>query len=388
MKNKYKYEELLKFIKNIYPNQDLIPLHNPVFVGNEKKYLSEAIDSTFVSSVGPLVKTFEDKLAEFTGIKYCTATVNGTSALHIALKAIGVKENTEVLTQSLTFIATINAIKYCNAVPVFIDIDLKTLGMSHKSLENFLKFNCEMRNDGKCWNKLSNKEIKAVMPMHTFGHPVNLNKISSLCEYYNICLIEDSSEALGSFYKGKHVGSHSIVSTLSFNGNKIITTGGGGAILTNNKELSLKMSHIVNTAKIAHKWNFVHDQIGFNYRMPNLNAALGLAQIEQINTYLNSKRLLFKRYKEFMDNRNFKIFEEPQHSKSNYWLNCIITKCKEERDALLEISHDDKIMMRPAWKPMHQLPMFKNCFRTILPNTESLFEKIVCIPSSVVKFEK
>lgn len=385
MNNTTKYNRLIELIKSLYPNENYIPLHSPRFIGNEKKFLLDAIDSTYVSTVGPLVKNFEKRISEYTGIKYCNVTVNGTSALHIALKALDVKENTEVLTQSLTFVATANAIKYCNADPVFIDVDQKTLGLSPKSLEEFLTQNCEIRNDGKCWNKISNKEIKAVLPMHTFGHPANLEKINFLCEKFNLSLIEDAAESLGSFYKKKHTGNFGIVSIFSFNGNKIITTGGGGAVLTNDKNLSNKMSHLINTAKVSDNWNFYHNEIGYNYRMPNLNAALGLAQIEKIDYYLKCKRKLFETYKKFADSENIDIFKETKNSLSNYWLNCLITDSTQDKNNLIKMAFEKKIMMRPAWHPIHDLPMYKNCIKTDLSNTTKLFNRIVCIPSSVVE---
>jgi perosamine synthetase len=383
-----KFQKLLNLIKKINGNQNLIPLHSPLFIGNEKKYLIDAINSTYVSSVGPLVQSFEHQLSKFTGIKYCSTTVNGTSALHIALKAIDVRENMEVLTQSLTFVATVNAIKYCNADPVFIDVDLNTLGMSSRSLQSFLDENCEVRNDGKCWNKLTNKEVKAVLPMHTFGHPVDLKEIYKICKKYKLFLIEDAAESLGSYYRKKHTGHYGIISTLSFNGNKIITTGGGGAVLTNNKNLHLKISHMINTSKIKDKWNFFHNEVGYNYRMPNINAALGLAQLEKINIFLKSKRKTFENYKTFANDKNINLFSEPKNSKSNYWLNCLITDSENDKNTLLKMSHAQNIMMRPAWYPMHKLPMYKSNLRDNLKNTEYLFERIVCIPSSVIQYDQ
>ncbi len=388
MENSIKYQKLLDFIRKIYTDQEKIPLHNPLFLGNENKYLQEVINSTYVSSVGPLIKKFEKKLSEFTGIKYCNVTVNGTSALHIALKVAGVDENTEVITQALTFVATVNSIKYCRASPIFIDVNTKTLGMCHISLENFLNDYCEIRNDGFCWNKKSNKKIKVVLPMHTFGHPVKLDKIYKLCQKYNIILIEDAAEALGSLYKEKHVGNFGVISTLSFNGNKIITTGGGGALLTNNKQLSIKMNHMINTSKISHPWEFFHNEVGFNYRMPNLNAALGIAQLEQIEKFLVIKRKIFKKYEKFSVLQNLNLFSEPEDAYSNYWLNCLILENKKERNKLLELSHGQKIFMRPAWFPMHLLPMFKHNQQVDLINTVSLYNRIVCIPSSVILHEK
>ena len=281
--------EIISFIKSLYGHADFIPLHEPRFFGNEKKYLNECIDSTFVSSVGKFVDMFEQKIAEFTGAKYAVTTTNGTAALHISLLLSGVEHGDEVITQPLTFIATCNAISYCNADPVFIDVDLDTLGLSPTALKEFLKNNCEISGQ-KCINKKSGKTIKACVPMHTFGHPCKIDEIKTICDEWHIALVEDAAESLGSYYGGRHTGTFGLVGAISFNGNKIITSGGGGCIITNDEVIAKKAKHITTTAKIPHKWEYVHDLVGYNYRLPNLNAALLTAQLEQLDGFLNSKR--------------------------------------------------------------------------------------------------
>ena len=290
------FDNFITFVKQIYDTNDIIPLHEPKFFGNEEKYLKDVIQSTFVSSVGKYVDSFEIAVAEYTKSAYSISTVNGTSALHIALILAGVKKNDEVITQSLTFVATCNAIRYCNANPVFIDVSKDTLGLSEQSMQSFLEDNCEMRDDGLCWNKNTNKIVRACLPMHSFGFPAELSAISALCDRYNINLVEDAAESLGSTYKNKHTGTIGKISALSFNGNKIITTGGGGMLLTNDKFLANKAKHITTTAKVSHKWTFEHDEVGYNYRLPNLNAALGLAQMELLPKILKLKRELSEKY--------------------------------------------------------------------------------------------
>ena len=286
------YNEFVHFARELYQTDDLIPLHTPLFQGNEKRYLLDTIDSTIVSSVGQYVDRFEQVVSDFTGAKYAIATVNGTSALHIALNLVGVESETEVITQSLTFIATCNAIRYCQATPVFVDVDQNTLGLSHKSLRAFLETNAEMRDDGNCWNMTTNRRIVACLPMHTLGFPAELDQLNQLCNRYNIALVEDAAESLGSFYKEQHTGTIGKISAISFNGNKTITTGGGGMILTNDPERAKRARHITTTAKVPHQWDFVHDEIGYNYRLPNLNAALGVAQMESLPRYLKQKRTI------------------------------------------------------------------------------------------------
>ena len=378
------FDDFVRFVRKLYDTEGFIPLYEPKFIGNEKKYLIETIDSTYVSSVGKFVNEFEHKVAEYTGIKYAIATVNGTAALHISLKLSGVEQGTEVITQSLTFVATCNAIRYCGAKPVFIDVDRSTLGLSPQSLENFLEKYCELRDDGYCWNKSSGRRIVACLPMHTFGFPVQLDEIKQICNRYNINLVEDAAESLGSLYKGHHTGGGGKLSAISFNGNKIVTTGGGGMILTNDEDLAVRAKHITTTAKVPHNWVFEHDEVGFNYRLPNLNAALGVAQMESLPTYLESKRNLAKQYQEWGDNYGLKFVQEPDNTQSNYWLNVAVTRDKEQRDAMLETTNKYNVMTRPAWIPMHKLAINQDCLKGSMVNTEWLNERIVNVPSTVI----
>lgn len=373
---------VIKFIKSLYNNNKFIPLHEPIFTGNEKKYLRECIDSTFVSSVGKFVDQFEDKIAKYTGTKYAVATVNGTSALHISLLLANVDKDCEVITQSLTFVATCNAISYCNAKPIFIDVDRDTMGLSPSSLRFFLKNNTTIKNK-KCINNKTKKIIKACVPMHSYGHPCRIDEIKKICDEYSIFLIEDAAESVGSFYKDKHTGTFGQIGTLSFNGNKIITAGGGGCIITNDKALKKKAKHLTTTAKVPHKWNFNHDMVGYNYRMPNLNAALLMAQIEKLDDFIINKRNLAMKYESFFKNTECKFFKEPTDSKSNYWLNSIILKNKNQRDKFLKDTNSTGIMTRPIWILMNKLEMFKNSQCDELKNSIWLFERVVNIPSSV-----
>jgi len=376
------YDSFINLVREIYGTKDFIPLHEPQFSGNEKKYLMDTIDSTFVSSVGQYVDDFENTVAEYTGSAYAIATVNGTAALHTALVLAGVKNGEEVITQSLTFIATCNAIRYCNAEPVFVDVSKDTLGLSEQSMLGFLEENCEIRNDGFCWNKNTNKIIRVCLPMHTFGFPVELDAISQVCHLYNIILVEDAAESLGSFYKEKHTGTVGKISAISFNGNKIITTGGGGMLLTNDKTLAVKAKHITTTAKVPHKWDFDHDEVGFNYRLPNLNAALGLAQMELLPKILEEKRMIAKIYQDWGKENGMRFIKEPSCTKSNYWLNAILLKNKQQRDEFLEITNKNGIMTRPIWQPINQLKMYKDCQMTDLKNSRFLEERVVNVPSS------
>ena len=378
------FSNFISFVRDIYSTKDYIPLHAPQFNGNEKKYIENAIDSTFVSSVGEFVNKFEKLVQEFTGVKYAIATVNGTAAMHIALKISGVKRDTEVITQSLTFVATCNAIRYCGAIPVLIDVEKSTLSMSPQNLQDFLDKNCEVREDGFCWNHSSNRRISACLPMHTFGHPAQIEEIERICSLFNINLVEDAAESLGSFYKGKHTGSFGKVSAISFNGNKIITSGGGGMILTNDKNLAQKAKHLTTTAKIPNILSFDHDEVGYNYRLPNLNAALGVAQMESLSEYLKSKRDVAIKYQNWGRDNEVLFFTEHADSSSNYWLNCVITENEKTRDLMLKVTNDNSIMTRPIWKPMHKLLMYQNCQKTDLSNTEWLYSRVVNVPSSPI----
>lgn len=376
-------QAIVDFIKQTFNTQEFIPLHEPRFIGNEKKYLNDCIDSTFVSSVGKYVDTFEKEFAKKVGSKYAIATVNGTAALHISLVLAGVERDNEVITQPLTFIATCNAISYIGAKPIFVDVDLDTMGLSPKSLENFLKENCAIQ-DGKCVNKTTGKIIKACVPMHTFGHPCKIDEIEAICNDWKIELIEDAAESLGSYYKEKHTGTFGKVGAFSFNGNKIITSGGGGVIVTDDEALAKRAKHLTTTAKIPHPYEYVHDEIGYNYRLPNINAALLVAQLEQLETFLESKRDLAKEYETFFSaSENAQFIKEPQESRSNYWLQAVLLHDKEQRDEFLKFTNANGVMTRPIWRLMNELEMFKDSQCASLVNAKYLEERVVNIPSSV-----
>lgn len=378
------YKNLIKFIRTIYKvEKDFIPLHEPRFFGNERKYVLDAIDSTFVSSVGEYVNKFEEMMCKITGSQYAIALVNGTNALHLALILAGVKDNDEVLTQPLTFIATANAISYCNATPHFVDVDIDTLGMSPVKLKIHLENVAELRN-GVCYNKNTNRKISACVPMHTFGLPLYIDEIIEICNAYSIPVIEDAAESLGSFYKNKHTGTFGIMGVFSFNGNKTVTSGGGGALITNDEELAKRAKHLSTQAKIPHKWDYKHDFIGYNYRMPNLNAALACAQLEQLANYINNKRELSDLYFDFFKNdKNITLVREVKNVKANYWLNAVLLKNKKHRDQFLAYTNSNGIMTRPIWALMNNLEMFKNCPKADLKNAIWLEERVVNITSSV-----
>jgi len=362
-----------------------VSLHEPSFAGNEWAYVKECIDTGWVSSVGKFVDRFEKELADYTGAKRAVAVVNGTAALHICLKLVGVERGDEVLMPSLSFIATANAVSYCDAIPHFVDSEYKTLGLDPANLADYLADIGEMRADG-CFNKVTGLRIKAVVPMHTFGHPVDLDPLVELCQRYRIEIVEDAAESLGSYYKGQHTGNRGRVSALSFNGNKVVTTGGGGAILTNDEELGRYAKHLTTTAKVPHKWLFVHDEIGYNYRLPNINAALGCAQLEQLTGFVGRKRNLAKRYEAaFAGMGGLKFFTEPAFAQSNYWLNVLLLDKANapQRDALLDATNSLGIMTRPVWNLMHELDIYKSCPRMArLQVAEDLAHRIVNIPSS------
>jgi aminotransferase in exopolysaccharide biosynthesis len=400
------YQNIVTFIRNLYNEpSSFIPLHTPVFNGNEKKYLNECIDTTFVSSVGKFVDKFEEETAKYTGASKAVACVNGTNALHLALKLVGVEAGTEVITQPLTFIATANAIKYCNADPVFIDVDKDTLGLSPEKLENWLKNSTTYnKSTNQQINKSTNKPITACVPMHTFGHPCKIDEIIDICNKYNIPVVEDAAESLGSFYKNQHTGTFGEIGVLSFNGNKILTTGGGGMLLFQDEKLAKKAKHLTTQAKVSHPWEFVHDKVGYNYRMPNINAALGVAQLEQLPKFLESKRKIAAAYKNFLlkndlfesigkkkknlspfVEKEITFFSEPTNATSNYWLNTLILENREQRDQFLKYTNEKGIMTRPAWTLMNKLEMFKNCQCGDLSNSEWLEDRVVNIPSSYVQ---
>ena len=376
------FKNVINFIKTQFPNEDFIPLHVPQFSGNEKKYLNDCIDSTFVSSVGAYVDLFEQKMCEYTGAKHCIAIVNGTNALHLSLILAGVKKEDEVLTQALTFIATANAISYCNATPHFVDVDKETLGLSPTLLKKYLSEIAEVKNN-ICYNKKTGKKIAACVPMHTFGLPLYIDDLVAVCNEYHIPVVEDAAESLGSYYKKQHTGTFGQLGTFSFNGNKTITCGGGGAIITNDDDLAQKAKHLSTQAKVPHKWEYVHDEIGYNYRMPNLNAALACAQLEQLEQFILNKRALAHQYHTFLDSQNIEYIKEQQNAISNYWLNTVVLKNRFERDQFLEQTNSKGVMTRPIWALMNKLEMFKDCPKSDLSNAEWIEDRVVNIPSSV-----
>ena len=378
------YNNLISFIRSTFKESEaFIPLHEPRFFGNEKKYLLDAVDSTFVSSVGAYVDKFEDMMCKITGAEYAIALVNGTNALHLSLLLAGVEKEDEVLVQSLTFIATANAISYCNATPNFVDVDKETLGLSPSLLKEYLDEIAEMR-DGRCFNKKTGKRISACVPMHTFGFPLYIDELVDLCNEYNIPVVEDAAESLGSYYKGKHTGVFGLVGVFSFNGNKIVTAGGGGCIITNDESIAIKAKHLSTQAKIPHKWEYKHDDIGYNYRMPNLNAALACAQLEKLDLYVENKRELSDLYYEFLkENKLLELLRETNNARANYWLNAVVLEDKTERDNFLTFTNENGVMTRPIWGLMNKLEMFKDCPHADVSNAEWLEDRVVNITSSV-----
>ena len=379
------YKNIVDFIQESYGTKEFIALHEPRFIGNEKKYVNEAIDSTFVSSVGEYVTRFEEMVAKFVGTKYAIATANGTSALHIGLKLVGVEENTEVITQPLTFVATANAISYCGAKPVFVDVDRDTLGLSATKLKKFLEEFTTVNSNGVCINRTTNRVIKACVPMHTFGHPCRIDEIVDICDEYGIAVVEDSAESLGSYYKGKHTGSFGKIGIFSFNGNKIITTGGGGMIVTDDEELAKRAKHITTTAKVPHPYEYIHDEVGYNYRLTNLNSALGVAQMESLEYFIEKQRELAEKYIDFFsDIESIKFITEHKEAKSNYWLNAVILENIERRDEFLKYTNDNGVMTRSIWRLMNKLDMFNDCQCGDLSNALWLEDRVVNISSSVI----
>jgi perosamine synthetase len=370
--------------KAIPPTATNVALHEPEFRGNEWKYVKECLDSGWVSSVGKYVDRFEAMLAEYTGASCVVATVNGTAALHVCLQLAGVRRGDEVLIPTLTFIATANAVSYNNAVPHFVDSETRTLGVDAKRLELYLREIAEIRDDA-CYNRKTGAVIRALMPMHTFGHPADLDALSAVCDRWRMVLVEDAAESLGSWYRGKHTGTFGRVSGLSFNGNKIVTTGGGGAILTNDPELGSLAKHITTTARLAHQWEFLHDRVGYNYRLPNLNAALGCSQLERLQDFLRRKRILADRYVEaFRDIAGVSVMREPEGCRSNYWLNLLLLDRSDTavRNAILAALNDQGLKARPVWTLMHRLPMYSACPHMDLSCAEQLEARIVNLPSS------
>jgi aminotransferase in exopolysaccharide biosynthesis len=377
------FDKVVSFIRDHYDiPEGPIPLHEPRFVGNDRKYVLEAIDSTFVSSVGKYVDRFEEMIREYTGAKYAVATVNGSAALHMSLILAGVSRDDLVITQPLSFIATCNCISYIGAEPLFVDVDMHTMGLSAAKLEVFLKEKTEIVN-GSTYHILTGKRIAACVPMHTFGHPVEIDKIVELCSKYQIALVEDAAESIGSKYNGKHTGMFGLFGTFSLNGNKTITCGGGGVLITKDEKLGKLAKHLTTQAKIPHKWEFVHDHIGYNYRLPNLNAALASAQMEKLDEFISNKRELAHQYKILFEGSEIKFMEEPTNTFSNYWLNAILLKNKEERNKFLAFTNDRKVMTRPAWSLMNKLEMFKNCTCENIDNAIDIENRLVNLPSSV-----
>jgi perosamine synthetase len=377
------FDRILQFIREYYDKkEEFISLHEPKFIGNERKYVVDAIDSTFVSSVGRYVDKFESMMCHYTGASHAVATVNGTAALHISLLLAGVNRNDLVITQPLSFIATCNAISYLGAEPLFIDVDKDTLGLSPDKLEHFLKWECE-KLEHKSVHKKTGKRISACVPMHTFGHPVQLDRIIEICKEYSIPLIEDAAESIGSMYNNKHTGTFGLMGAFSFNGNKTITCGGGGIIITNDESLAKMAKHLTTQAKVPHAWEFVHDQIGYNYRLPNLNAAFACAQMEVLDNFIAAKRDLANQYQKLFTEIDIKFVIEPKHSRSNFWLNAVLFENQQERDSFLKYSNERKIMTRPAWTLMPDLKMFQNCILSDISNARYISERLVNIPSSV-----
>jgi aminotransferase in exopolysaccharide biosynthesis len=376
------HNKLVKFVQDIYQTKEFIPLHTPTFSGNEREYVNNTLDSTFVSSVGKYVDQFEQQIEKFTGTAKAIATVNGTAALHTALYMAGVKSGDLVITQALTFVATCNALCHMGAEPVFVDVSKVSLGLCPKALDIYLDDNARLNADGLCEDKITGQIYRAVVPMHTFGHPVELDELLIVCKKWNTTLVEDAAESLGSFYKGQHTGTFGDFSAISFNGNKVITTGGGGMVLCKNLEDGMHTKHITTTAKVPHPYEFYHDEPGFNYRMPNLNAALGCAQIETITANLHSKRELALRYEEFFKSSSFEFVKEPEYAQSNYWLNAVVCSDSASKDAFLKDTNEKGVMTRPVWQLMHKLPMFKNALRGGLEVSELLESRLVNIPST------
>lgn len=377
------FESLIQFIRAQYRSNDFIPLHVPVFSGREREYVVDTIESTFVSSVGAYVDRFERDMATYTGSPRAVAAVNGTAALHIALLLAGVKRGDLVITQPLTFIATCNAIIYCGGEPVFVDVDRHTLGLSPTCVEAWLEEHAQRGGDGLCRTKIDGRVVRACLPMHTFGHPVDLDGLLAVCDQWNLVLVEDAAESLGSYYKGRHTGTLGALGMLSFNGNKIITTGGGGMILAAD-ELGTRAKHLTTTAKIPHPYEYVHNEVGYNYRLPNLNAALGCAQLEQLEGFVACKRELASRYTEQLKGSELQFVTEPANCRSNYWLNAVVCDSRKHRAALLKATNNKGVMTRPIWTLMNRLPMYANCRHGKLTNAEWLEARVVNLPSGVL----
>ncbi len=376
------YKQIVDFIRSLYPSMDPVLLHGPVFLGNEKKYLCECIDTRYVSYIGRFVTAMEEKIKEITGSKYAVAVVNGTAAIHMALIGCGVMAGDEVITQSLTFVATAAGIVHAGAIPAFVDVDKDTLGMSPDSLREFLSRNT-IKRDGKCIDKSNGRTISAVIPVHIFGHPVRIFEIKSICDEFNLKLIEDAAESLGSYRNNKHTGTFGLAGILSFNGNKLVTTGGGGMVITDDEAIAARIRYLSTTAKRPHPWEFVHDEVGYNLRMPSLNAAVGCAQLEYFDRIRSNKRELADIYHGFFGKLGISTFKEPEGCSSNYWLNALILDNRAEREMFLKYTNDNKIQTRPVWTLLHKMTPYKDCPRTEMPIAEWFEDRIVNIPSSM-----
>jgi aminotransferase in exopolysaccharide biosynthesis len=381
------FQRLVDFVRDEYGTHDPIPLHGPTFAGREREYVVDCIDSTYVSSVGQYVGRFEREIAGYTGSPGAVATVNGTAALHVALLLAGVQAGDRVITQPLTFIGTVNAVAYCGAVPIFVDVDRRTLGMSPHALAGWLDAHAYIDDAGACRAKDGRHPIRACLPMHTFGHPADIDALVEVCREWRIELVEDAAESMGSFYKQQHTGTFGRIGTLSFNGNKVLTTGGGGMILCRDPAVAAHAKHLTTTAKRPHEFEFVHDELGYNYRLPNLNAALGCAQLQQLEGFISAKRALAARYAELLAGSAWQFFVEAAQRRSNYWLNAVICEDRAARDALLASTNERGVGTRPVWTLMHRLPMYATCTRGDLQNAEWLESRIVNLPSSVPKIE-
>lgn len=382
------YDPLIAFIRDYYQTKDFIPLHAPVFEGQESEYVQDTIRSTFVSSVGTYVDRFEQQVAEYTQAGKAVAVVNGTAALHTALYMAGVRAGDLVITQALTFVATCNALFHMGAEPVFLDVSRTSLGLCPKAVDHWLAEHAVIDDQGHCIHKASGKVVRAVVPMHTFGHPVELEELLQVCQKWQLPLVEDAAESLGSFYKGQHTGTFGAFSAFSFNGNKIITTGGGGMVLCQDREKGDKTRHLTTTAKVPHPYEFYHDEAGFNYRLPNLNAALGCAQMERLPEFLQQKRSLAQAYQTFFNGSDFQFVLEPEYAQSNYWLNAVICPDKTARDTLLEKTNSSAVMTRPVWQLMHRLPAYSQAIRDELVVSEWLEAHLVNLPSSPINRQK
>jgi perosamine synthetase len=375
-------DDLVAFVRQLYATDAFIPLHVPILGKAEAQAVAQVVESGMISTVGECVGDFEAGLVKATGAAHAIATINGTAALHLALKGVGVGPGDEVITQALTFVATANAVRYCGADPVFIDVDLDTMGLSADAVEAFLAEHAEVGPDGTPINGTTGRPIRACLPMHTNGHPGDMERLGAVCERWGLPLVEDAAEALGSYRNGRHAGLSGRCATLSFNGNKIISTGQGGAIITDDAELARRLRHLAATAKKSHPWRYEHDEIGYNYRLPALNAALGVAQLDRLPELLASKREIAQAYIAWFEARGLIPIREPENASANFWFNAFLTDSPEARDTVLARTNAQGVMTRPLWDPLNTLPPYKTCQYGPLPNTQWLYERLVNVPST------